>query len=151
MDAKAQSAVEYVITYGWMIIALVALIAVLFAIGIFNPQNWLASSNAVTGTSTFSFTDYSIRSDGYVTLYMKSESAYALNVTAISINGANLTGVSPSAPIQFNPGQTRTVTGNSNVTGAAGDSLYNIKMLIYFDVSGGGTHTDSGTMRGKIS
>ena len=146
-----QSAVEYVITYGWMVIAIVALMAVLFAIGVFNPQNWLAGSNEAVGLSTFSFYDYTIRADGYTTIAMKSESAYQLNVTAIEINGANLTGVSPSTPITFNPGQTRSVTGTSNVRGNSGDSIYNMRILIYFDVSGGGSHTDSGTLRGKIS
>ena len=148
---RGQSAIEYLVTYGWMVIALVAIVAVLFYLGVFNPANWLSSANEIVGTTTFTFTDYTIRSDGYTTLYMKSEAAYPLNVTAIAIGGTNLTSLSPSPPISFTPGQKRTITGMSALRGNAGDSIYNVKIEITFTIAGGGNHTDSGVVRGKYS
>jgi len=148
---RGQSAIEYVITYGWMVIALVAIIAVLFYLGVFNPANWLSSANEVVGTTTFTFTDFTIRSDGFTTLYMKSESAYPINVTAIAIGGANLTDMTPSPPISFVPGQQRTITGKSAARGNPGDPIYNVKIEINFTIAGGGNHTDSGMLRGRYS
>ena len=148
---KGQSAIEYIVTYGWMVIVLVSIVAVLFYLNVFNPANWMGSNNEITGTTTFSFLDFTIAPSGAVTLYMKSESPYRVNVTGIEIGGTNLTGLSPSPPFLMSPGQSRNVTGTSLLSGATGDSFYNVKISLYYTVDGGGEHTDSGIMSGKYS
>ncbi len=148
---KAQSAIEYVVTYGWMIIAIVAILAVLFYLDVFSPGRWMGSSNAVSGTSTFSFSDFTVLSTGAATLYIKSESPYRVNITAIEMQGKNLTSLNPAAPFQMTPGQTATVKGNSVLRGSSGDNFYGVSIKIYYNVTGGGQHIDSGSMSGRYS
>jgi hypothetical protein len=151
LGKKGQSAIEYVVTYGWMVIALVAILAVLFYLNIFSPSRWMGSSNSVSGTTTFSFSDFTVLANGATTLYMKSESPYRVNITAIAVKGSNITSISPAAPFQMAPGQTRTVSGNSVLRGQAGNSLYGVQIAVYYTVEGGGQHVDSGSMTGKYS
>ena len=145
-----QSAVEYVVTYGWMVVALVAIIALLFYLNIFSPARWMGTSNTVSGTTTFSVSDFTVTPTGAITLYMKSESPYRLNVTGVAIQGTNLTGLSPAAPFLATPGQRVTVTGNSALRGGSGDSFYGVKFEVFYSVEGGGQHVDSGTMNGRL-
>jgi len=150
---RGQSAIEYLITYGWMVIALVAIVGALFYLGVLSPSSWFATSNDVTGLATFTVTDYTVTPGGYMTIYLKSGAGARTSVTAIKIRGQSLTGVSPTVPITVNPGQNVTITGTAgNFTGNSGDSFYNTNIEIMYDVVGGGSnHTDSGVMRGRFS
>ncbi len=57
MKTKAQSALEYMMTYGWAILIIVIVAAVLYSMGIFNPS--AASGNTSSGFGGFSVTSYS--------------------------------------------------------------------------------------------
>ncbi len=153
MDKKAQGAVEYLVTYSWMLIALVAIIAALYYLGVLNPSTWFGTSNEVTGLSTFTVTDFTIKGSGNLTLYLVNSASVQVNITGIRVKGASLTNVSPTLPLSMNPGQNRTITCRSGLlNGTVGDTFYGVKFEIVYDVVGGGTnHTDAGTMRGKIS
>lgn len=149
---KGQSAIEYLLTYGWMVIALVAIIAALFYLGILNPGTWFATSNEVLGMSTYTVTDFTITPSGYLTLYVKSSVGTKTRITGVKVKGISLTSISPTTPIDMNPGQNRTISGYANLTGESGTSFYNSNLEIIYDVVGGGTnHTDSGVMRGRFS
>lgn len=151
MRKLGQSAIEYMITYGWMVIAMVAIIAVLFYLGIFNPSTWFATANEVTGMTNFEVTDFTVTPSGYVTLYVKSNTGVQVRITSVKIKGVAMTDLSPTPPIPLNPGANRTITGSSSLTGSSGDSFYNVKIEIVYDVVGGGTdHIDSGVMRGRF-
>ncbi|MFQ5405555.1 MAG: hypothetical protein ACE5DI_00145, partial [Candidatus Micrarchaeia archaeon] len=52
---RGQSALEYLVTYGWAILAIVIIAGLLWAFGIFNPQTF-ASSSACTEGASFSCT-----------------------------------------------------------------------------------------------
>ena len=52
MQRKAQSALEYMMTYGWAILIIVIVAAVLYSLGIFNPT--ASTGPAVTGFTPFS-------------------------------------------------------------------------------------------------
>ena len=51
MKTKAQSALEYMMTYGWAILIIVIVAAVLYSMGIFNPSS--SSGTTATGFSPF--------------------------------------------------------------------------------------------------
>lgn len=40
-DGKAQSAMEYLLTYGWAILIIVVVLGALYALGVFNPANFM--------------------------------------------------------------------------------------------------------------
>ena len=46
---KAQSAIESLMTYGWAIILVVAVIVVLFLLGVFSPLHFISPSPTVSG------------------------------------------------------------------------------------------------------
>lgn len=149
--SKAQSAVEYLLTYGWIVIALCVTLLLLYLVGIFNPANIAGVQDTITGTTTFSFTDFQVMPDGTATLYMRSESPIRLNVTAIGLGSSNLTDADPSFPIELAPGQSVNVSGISGLRGQRGESFFAVKLRIYYSIEGAGNHTDSGTMSGRFS
>ncbi len=146
----AQSAVEYMMTYGWVVIAMIITILLLYVLGIFDPATILGAENSITGTTLFSFTDFLVMPDGNVTLYMRSESPIRLNVTGIALGSSNLTGLEPSLPIELAPGQSINVSGGSGLRGQQGGSFFTVKLRIYYSIEGAGNHTDSGTMSGRF-
>jgi len=55
MDKKGQSALEYLMTYGWALVVIVIVIAALFAFGIFNPP----TGGTCTGLNKLLYRDHS--------------------------------------------------------------------------------------------
>jgi hypothetical protein len=49
--AKSQSALEYLVTYGWAILLIVAAIAILYALGFFNPSSSIYKTTVISGFS----------------------------------------------------------------------------------------------------
>ena len=58
MKRRGQSALEYLVTYGWAILAIVIVAAVVWYFGIFNPSKW-SSSKQCGGFASFTCIDYS--------------------------------------------------------------------------------------------
>ena len=65
---------EYLMTYGWALIILVAVISVLFSMGVFNPQNYMSEEcafqpslqcKAVSLSSSGEFSVYLVNGMGY--------------------------------------------------------------------------------------
>ncbi|MBN2127534.1 MAG: hypothetical protein JW703_04040 [Candidatus Diapherotrites archaeon] len=54
MENKGQSALEYLMTYGWALVVIVIVIAALFAFGIFNPP----SAGTCTGLDKLAYEDH---------------------------------------------------------------------------------------------
>ncbi len=83
---KSQSALEYMMTYGWAILIIVIVAAVLYGFGLFSPSSSLSLS--VTGLSPFTFIAQECGSGGFVLELGNSVG------NAIEINNASLFGVS---------------------------------------------------------
>jgi len=58
MERKGQSALEYLMTYGWALVTVVIVVAALFAFGIFNPselpeqefvEEWVCQKEEIVG------------------------------------------------------------------------------------------------------
>jgi len=54
---KGQTALEYLVTYGWAILAIVIIAAVLWYFGVFNPSKWTGGRQC-GGFSSFTCIDY---------------------------------------------------------------------------------------------
>jgi hypothetical protein len=59
MENKGQSALEYLMTYGWALVVIVIVIAALFAFGIFNPP----SAGTCTGLNKLAYQDHAYNSN----------------------------------------------------------------------------------------
>jgi hypothetical protein len=57
MKRKAQTALEYLVTYGWAILAIVIIAAVLWYFGVFNPSKWTGAKQC-GGYASFTCLDY---------------------------------------------------------------------------------------------
>ncbi len=57
LDKRSQSALEYMMTYGWAILIIVIVAVILYSMGIFNP-----SSSVTTASAGFSPSLYPVQS-----------------------------------------------------------------------------------------
>jgi len=119
---SGQSAMEYLMTYGWAILIVIVIISALYAMGVFNPQTSIACSPCF---SYFVFRDYS---DGTLLLKNGYESIVNVTVTTGSISATS-----------FNPSDEITITG----IGTIGDQDITISYDVIRGLSG---HQDSATI-----
>jgi len=144
---KGQSALEYLVTYGWAILAIVIIAAVMWYFGIFNPQSF-AGSKQCTGFTSFVCQDFKVNSSGWVTLVLNNKVGNTINAVNITTGTAGWicspTTVSPNA----NTTCRAILTLNS---GAVGDTVDGTQISLSFtDSKSSLSHTDTGTIRGKV-
>ncbi|MEM3399249.1 MAG: hypothetical protein QXP42_00245 [Candidatus Micrarchaeia archaeon] len=77
---KAQAALEYLTTYGWAVMVLIIVIAVLFYIGVLNPSQPLACSFRTPGLSCAS---YKVTTEGELSLRIGQLTGKTIRVKAI--------------------------------------------------------------------
>jgi len=82
MNKKGQSAMEYLMTYGWAILVIIIVIAVLFYIGVLNPRNLTPAS--CTFPPGISCGSYKLSSTGYLTMYIGQATGRRVNITGIN-------------------------------------------------------------------
>ena len=95
---KAQSALEFLTTYGWAFLILLVMIAALAYFGILNPSKVLP--NACTFGSEFTCVDYQLVGGVSSTfrLKMKSNDAAIINITNISLSSEGATSFACTTP-----------------------------------------------------
>ncbi len=152
---KGQAALEFLMTYGWAILVVLAAIGALAYFGVLSPERFLPSKCIISGG--FSCTEYKL--DGTadeVRLYVQNNlgaDADSVNVTltdadgtdCTSTNGSNILGImtngEKSSAITFDGGCT---------TSLAGTSFKGDIKVVY--VKGGETesHIATGSVSGKF-
>ena len=81
---KLQSAMEYLMTYGWAILILAIVSAVLFSLGVFSPGN--SASQVCQLESGFTCSgDYMVQ-NGMLVMSITQTTTVPLNITAIGCN-----------------------------------------------------------------
>ena len=78
---KAQAAMEFLMTYGWAILVVLAAIGALAYFGVLSPDRFLPSKCVITGG--FSCTEYKITATG---IQMKVQNNLGVDATNVSIN-----------------------------------------------------------------
>ncbi len=153
---RGQSALEYLVTYGWAILAIVIIAGILWYFGIFNPGKF-AGEKQCGGFSAFICQDFKVNTSGWVQIVLNNKvggTINAVNITSGSGNSASLGGW--GCPTT---GATATATANANATCIArvqpigqtsGDLFDQLTItLSYTDARSGISHTDAGFIRGK--
>ena len=89
-NKKSQSALEYMMTYGWAILAIVIIIIIFYSLGIFSPTNNLSYS--VTGFSPFTILSQECGNGALVLEVGNSAGSPVeiLNASVISSNGIKI-------------------------------------------------------------
>ena len=147
---KSQSALEYMMTYGWAILVIVIVAAVLYSLGIFSPSSSL--STTITGFSNLGTVNAVCLGGTSFTISMGDSTGYPINVTEINLTSSSgKTTYSPNILIQPNSIQTVTVPSSSLCTSGA---RYSVSAVISYLEPGQifpGQYTSTGTVAGTAN
>lgn len=122
MDKRGQSALEYLMTYGWALIVIVVVIAALFVL--INPG--AVGGNQCTPTTPITIENHLVTQTG-IQLVVSNGSGYNITTTSIVATGTiggNAVSDTNSESIAIGRGSTtlKTTTSEWTSTGAVGDS-----------------------------
>ncbi len=141
---KGQTAMEYLMTYGWAIIIVIIVGVVLWRLNVFTPSAGKTSS----GFDTFNVgTNFRIGSDGSATIILVNADKQGRTISMNSLSIAN-SGTCAGASGSKNSGENWTVTCTGVTAGAKGRPYTGVAVDINYTVEGL-TLTESGTLTGK--
>ncbi len=149
-DHKSQSALEYMMTYGWAILIIVIVAAVLYSLGIFSPSSSI--STTMTGFSGLGSPTALCMPNGGLRLRLGDNIGTTINITSINVtaNGATET-VRPNKTI---PTQGTYIFYVPNVCGTSAGARYSFTSTVTYTEPGqtfAGPYFSSGTASGAIS
>jgi uncharacterized protein (UPF0333 family) len=149
MTKKAQSALEYLMTYGWAILIIVIVGAALYALGVFNPSG--SSTMTMTDISDFQLIDATINEAGNVTVILGTKTGKATTVTDIdfTVTGTTCNKTTDIDDVIVTPSQTQTFVLPSEVACGLtlGDKIDLIPFTISYTVAGSTLpHSQSGSI-----
>jgi len=130
---RAQSAMEFLMTYGWAILIMLVVIAVLFYVGVLNPRN--VTPDSLTLPAGFSAHDYRITSSGRLQLDLGNGHGNTVVITGLACStesNPSMTGMSEQIP----SGEHKLVTSSTTIycAGAEAGAPYRgiIKITYHF-------------------
>jgi hypothetical protein len=149
---KAQTAMEYLMTYGWAILIVIIVGAALYALGIFNPATYTQST--ATGFQGFQIPSGGwqfVGSSGQLTLQVKNMAGSNIDITNVTATYAGALRYTLAATGTFAPGTSKTITITGFSTASSG-AAYSIPVtLTYTNLDTSLTFTSAGTMTGTVS
>lgn len=148
MSKKTQSALEYLMTYGWAILIIVIVGAALFALGVFNPGETTVLQ--VRGLTNFQISDALITADGNLSMVMgtRTGKTTALNEIYYAVEGTECnTTVTTVSGSPLTPAGTKVITlvADPACDLNAGDRVM-VDVKITYTVAGGLQKVDYGTL-----
>ncbi len=155
---KLQSAMEYMVTYGWAIIIIAVALAALVALGVFNPATFTGQECIMA--AGFSCINYFLASNGVLTLNLEQATPTTVTITAV---GCNLNLTTANMYVVPNNGVNVTIGGNYTFTGVqcynygtafsgSVGSLFKGSLAVnYTDTQTGFPHTIYGTLIAKVT
>jgi hypothetical protein len=148
---KAQSAMEYLMTYGWAILIVIIVAAALYALGVFNPATW-------TGHSATGFGALGVPSD-----WVYSNTTYNITIRnglGETVTIHNVTARSGTSSCNLDPNQVSATLGAGATKGfgfsscpaLTSGSSYSVAVSVtYITQSGIYNQTVSGTTAGSVA
>ena len=142
---KGQAAMEFLMTYGWAILAAIIAIGVLAYIGVFSPSNYI--SNMVTVNAPFGTTQELSIGTASIQFVMRNGGGDSATISSIAIAGCGTN----SSSITLADGETQLITvpcspvltsddkfsGDLTITYVTGEELVNL--------------TSSGKVTGRVA
>lgn len=110
MNLKAQSAIEYLVTYSWAILVISIALGALFLLGLFNPSTFI--TNQCIFPADFSCLSNFFYQNGTITINFAQQTISGINVTAAGCNSAGL----PTNMSTFIPANYLQIGGNITIT-----------------------------------
>jgi hypothetical protein len=148
---RGQTALEYLMTYGWALLIIIIVAAALFALGILNPATY--AGKTCTGFQQLSYQEHRYGTDGSLVVIFKNGIGKNIaTLTSATWTPEGGAAVGPTAQGQTNipPEATFNVTFSAGVlpTGIAG-AAYKGKLDIVYNTPAIQGHMESGTCTGK--
>jgi len=139
---KGQSAMEYLMTYGWMILLIVVISGVLVYYGMFTPP----VGQSISGFGSVMPLAAEYASDGSLKLYVENRAGGEINITSVVVESTPLSGLAPTAMAMAGRSW---VKGTTATPGSPGDP-YNLEVSVTY-VKAGEPLTTTGTITGSRS
>ena len=144
MDNKGQSALEYLMTYGWALVVIAIVIAALvFLLG----QSTNASNCSMSpAAGAIGYVDHAIAADGTLSIVLRNDSGKTITTVGY-VYGGDFTAAADMGNGPFNSAEEFTVTAASGVTSG---STYQGTMDINYQRSGI-THVATASCTGQAA
>jgi hypothetical protein len=156
MKMRGQTAVEYLMTYGWAILIILIVAGVLAYYGIFAPAGFLGPTARGFGQVQV-LTPWSLATTGTFTINVENRVGGTINVTQLNATltsgGTGTYNDTISPPVTITSGQQEIVQGTFTGIGtpSTGDS-WTATLTIYYEYPpGGATFSSTGTLSGTYS
>jgi P pilus assembly chaperone PapD len=148
LGKKGQSALEYLMTYGWALVVIVIAVAALVVL--INPQT-IQGNQCDTKFGQFTVTQSDVQT-GQTQLVMVNQTGQTVNFSSVNVAGTS-SGTSAydqniSDTTQFDPNETQTVTLTHPVD--IGSGSYNLAYTITYSAGQLSGLTATGSCRGTI-
>ncbi len=152
---KLQSAMEYLMTYGWAILLIAIVAGVIFGSGLLNPAS--ATSSFCSLEAGFSCEQYYMYANGILSVSVLQTTSGPLTVTAIGCN-TNATQITtanvPATTLQIDQNSTfdvQCMAGGSQFSGSIGQLFTGHLQINYTDITTGFPQTVFGSVSVKIA
>ncbi|EEZ93058.1 MAG: hypothetical protein BJBARM4_0997, partial [Candidatus Parvarchaeum acidiphilum ARMAN-4] len=131
---RSQSALEYMMTYGWAILIIVIVAVILYSMGIFNPSSSI--STTITGFSSTPVSSAIFTDNGGLSLSVQNSVGYPIeitNITATTTTGGKVT-IEPN--ITLLPGKSQVLVLSKLFTAAnQGSHISTAVTITYKEIS----------------
>ena len=153
---RSQSALEYMMTYGWAILIIVIVAAVLYSFGIFSPSSSISST--VTGFSSLGSVTGECTANGNLRISLGDSTGYLINITSVTAKSSTgqISTFKPNSTIDpssiIRPTSTY-IFSVPNVCPSAG-SHYSLTVVVNYTEPGqvfSGPYSSSGVISGTVS
>jgi len=151
---KGQAATEFLMTYGWAILAIVIVAAVLWNMGVFKGQCAKTAPVQVFGSGEqIQASDWALDTNNDLTIKVKNLAGNDVSITTGTMYLPNTWTTQANgtlaAPVSLPAGGEATVTIAGDGTGTSGN-CFTADVNLAYDVTGGVQgHAVKGTLRGK--
>jgi len=146
---KGQAATEFLMTYGWAILAIVIVAAVLWNMGIFKSScTATAPVQVFPAGSQLAVADWALTTNNALNMTVNNLAGNSITISAGSANFSSGSGVL-AAPVSIAAGGKEIVEIDASGTGTAGTCFTGGSVTLTYAVSGGVPHSITGTMQGK--
>ncbi len=148
-NRRSQSALEYMMTYGWAILIIVIVAVVLYSMGIFSPSSFLSFSG-ITGLSGFQPASAACASNGQMIVKLSNSLGYQVSVSSINVTTSSGVSVTQPESATLNPGQTQEFIVFGICPKTSGSSFSDTITVAYTEPSNPipGPYSLSGTAKG---
>ena len=144
MQKKGQAAMEFLMTYGWAILAAVIAIGVLAYFGVFSPGKYV-TGNAVVNPP-FYVNAQNVKASAGVTLELRNNGGETYNITSVDISDCGIN----NADTEVAAGVAKPITVTCSPVLKAGNSFKGDITITYRKVGSSVDLTSTGTISNKV-